>query len=477
MVAKAGRSSPARDVLEHLEVPLRRPFHVLIPFALIVAGAVTASYVLPKRYESSTLILVESQKVPESVVPRLASESSKQRLTNVRQEILSRTRLETVITELNPYPHRMGRAPMSDIIEGMRDAISINLRGNDAFTVEFVHSDPTKAMQVANRLATLFIDETAKGREEQVEGASDFITTQLEEARQELEKREEALRRYKEQHMGALPEQMAPNLATLQRLQLEQQSLSESLRAAEDRATLLQRGLQDQRGGTGAASADPAVELGQLRAQLASLQSRYTDEHPDVKALVARVTRLEKSMADAGSQSGSGTSGVPSGSSQIAQAQLEVNALKAKQRDLERRIADFQARVELAPRSEQDLAVLTRDYEKLKDNYLALLKRRLDAQMAEKLEKRWKTEHFKMLDPAHLPERPIFPNRLLFLLGGLVVGLGAGIGCAFIAELLDHSVKSLKDLETAFPVPVLAQIPHITPPKAVLGSTAADDRG
>ena len=463
MVAKANRSVPARDLLEYLELPLRRPFHVLIPFLLMVAAAVTASYLLPKRYESSTLILVESQKVPEAVVPRLATETSKQRLVNVRQEILSRTRLETVIKEIDPYPAAMGRRPMSDIVEGMRDAISVNLRGNDAFTVEFVHSDPQKAMLVANRLATLFIDETAKDRSEQVEGASDFITTQLEEARQELEKREEALRKYKEQHMGALPEQMAPNLATLQRLQLEQQSLRESLRAAEDRASLVERGLQDPR--PGAVATDPATELSQLRTQLAALRSRYTDEHPDVKSLQARITRLEKTLAEAGDAS-SGSGGPSTTRSQMARAQMEVDALKAKQRDLERRIADIQSRVEFAPRTEQDLAVLTRDYEKLKDNYLALLKRRLDAQMAEKLEKRWKTEHFKILDPAHLPERPIFPNKLLFLLGGLAVGLVAGVGCAFGAELLDHSVKNLKELETGFPVPVLAQIPHIAPLKA-----------
>jgi uncharacterized protein involved in exopolysaccharide biosynthesis len=117
--------------------------------------------------------------------------------------------------------------------------------------------------------------------------------------------------------------------------------------------------------------------------------------------------------------------------------------------------------VDLAPRTEQELATLTRDFQKLNENYLALLNKKLDAQMAQKLEERWKGERFRILDPAYLPEQPVSPNRLAFALGGLVAGLAAGLLLAGGAELLDRSVKTARQLQDAIPYPVIAIITHI----------------
>src|SRR5262249_16856986 len=146
--------------------------------------------------------------------------------------------------------------------------------------------DPRMAQKVANRLAQLFIEETVQSRKQQVGEAYQFIESELEDAKRELEKREEALRRYKEEHMGTLPEQRTATPSTLQRLQLEQQAVSESLRAAMDRVVTLESG------GAARSSpglADPRAELNTLRAHLSTLRTRYTDEHPDVRALLIQI--------------------------------------------------------------------------------------------------------------------------------------------------------------------------------------------
>ena len=70
---------PRREVLEYVEVPFRRPFHFLIPLVLIVGAAVLMSFMLPKKYRSGSLILVEQEPVPESFVPRLAGGSDRNR--------------------------------------------------------------------------------------------------------------------------------------------------------------------------------------------------------------------------------------------------------------------------------------------------------------------------------------------------------------------------------------------------------------
>ena len=449
-------NEPAADrpsILEYLQIPLRRPWHVVIPFVAVTLLAVGFSLTITKTYTSSTLILVESDKVPQSFMNEGTRDAaaSRPRLQTIRQEILSRTRLERILEELNPYPERAGRAPLTAIVEGMRQAIAINVKGNDSFTLEYTHRDPKIAQSVTARLATLFIEESSQARKTQVEVTGEFIESQLAEARQKLEEKEKALRQYKESRMGRLPEQTGANLAILQRLQLEQQSVSDSLRSARERVMLVERGLSASAGG--AAANDPASELAAARSELTALRARYTDEHPDVKAAQSRVARLEKQVG-ARTQS-------DQGDAQLEQARAEVRHLEGKLADVDRRIAMFQGRVEDTPRTEQELATLTRDYQQLNQNYLDLLRKKMDAQMAERLQVQWKTDNFRILDPAFLPERPVSPNRWLFLWAGMVAGLVAGLGASVVAEMMDPTIKSLREVEALLPFPVLAALPHL----------------
>ena len=228
-----------RELQRLAEAPLRRPWLVVVPFVLSVVAAVAASFLLPPRYRSSTLILVAPEQMPANFVPQMSTERVARRLQTLRQEVQSRTRLETVAREFDPYG-LLGKKPLIDTIERMRDAITVSVKGNDAFTIEFEHQDPKMAMLVADRLTTLFMEEVVGSRERQVSTAYEFIEKQLQDARQQLEEKEEALRQYKEQHMGQLPEQVQANLSTLQRLQLEQQTVADSLRKATDAQLLLE---------------------------------------------------------------------------------------------------------------------------------------------------------------------------------------------------------------------------------------------
>jgi polysaccharide chain length determinant protein (PEP-CTERM system associated) len=440
-----------REVLEYLELPLWRPWWVVVPFLACLAIALLAAATVSPKFRSTTLILVESQKVPDSFVKQMATEKASQRLQTLKQEVLSRTRLEKIAEELDPYGSNT-RRPMGEVVSDMRAATEIRVRGEDAFTIEYVHSNPEMAQKVTARLADLFIDETAKAREKQVKEAYDFIDNQLADARKELERREAALRQYKETHMGTLPEQSNANLATLQRLQAEQQGLSEQLRAATERLTLLQSGMAK----TGPVDS-AATELAQLRVQLEALRSRYTEAHPDVKALRARIASLESSLASKTEPRSLTLEG------QIQEAQAEITRLREQRDDVSRSIRTMQARVEMAPRTEQELAELTRDYDKLNENYLSLLNKRMDAQMAARLEERWKGEQFRVLDPADLPDRPYYPNPFVFLAGGAIVGLLLGLGLALVVDYLDHSIRSENELEELLPFPLLASVAHVDP--------------
>ncbi len=451
--AKSASSGP-RDVMEYLELPLRRPFLFTIPLVIVVGAAVAASFLLPKRYKSSTLILVESDPVPESFVPKVSTERAGRRLQTLKQEVFSRTRLAMVAKELDPYG-AMVTDGVAGTVERMGKALAVTLKSNDAFGIEFTHSDPRMAQKVANRVTQLFIEQAIEMRKAQVNDAYQFIESELDEARRQVEKREEALRVYKEEHMGTLPEQLNSNLATLQRLQIEYQAVSDSLRSAMDRVVMVESSTVVK----GTPSADPRLELRQLKGDLASMRVRYTDEHPDVRSLQGRIDSLEKAIAAAG------LAASPPERPQAIQERLEVRDLTEKRSQLEGKIAALQSRVDKTPKTEQELSTLTRDYDKLNENYLTLLKKKMDAQMAAKLEQRWQGDRFRVLDPANLPESPSFPQPWTFIIAGVVTGLLAGMGTCFVADFLDQSVRNVRELEQLLPYPVLAVLPFIVPEK------------
>lgn len=470
------RTSPAADAdylddadsapvnwSHYLHAPLRRPFMVLVPWVAVLLLSIIVFFVLPKRYKSSTLILVESEKVPESFVPKMATEDTSRRLDNLWPEILSRTRLERVLEDTHPYPDIDSK---TRAVEKMMGATRVFLRGSDSFAIEFVHTNPQKAQEVTDRIARLFIEETMKSREQQVEGAVDFLVTQVNDSRQALEKKDEKLRQYKEAHMGRLPEQLQTNLATMGMLQGELRSVEEGLFFAREKRDALARGNGRSSGGTTGGVPTAPDELEELRRQLASLSARYTDDHPDMQSLRSRIARLEERRAAlrAALQDADATATEPlalAAREQYETATLEVKRLEDRRADLERRLSAIRSRVEETPRTEQELANLKRDYDNLNENYVALLNKQLEAQMAGRLERRWKGEHFRMLDPANLPERPYFPNPLIIIGLGVIVGLLSGLGISLVAEFLDPSIKDASDLETMLTHPVLARIPHL----------------
>jgi polysaccharide chain length determinant protein (PEP-CTERM system associated) len=439
---------------------------VLVPWAGVFLLSIVALYVLPKKYMSSALVLVESEKVPESFIAKVATRDPSQRLEAVRPEILSRTRLERVLDETQPYPG-LGR---TQAVEKMRSAIFISLSGNDGFNIQFYHRDPLKAQEVTNRLARLFIDETVKSREQQVEGAVDFLVTQVKDARTELEGKDAAVRRYKEEHMGKLPSQLETNVATMQMLQREMQTVEESLLFAHEKQEALARGV-----GRSSAAALPATaaapgtaELADLNRQLVALRSRYSDEHPDVESMRSRILRLEARLAEARQADGPAATRQADADpsllvtrEQLERANLEIKNLENRRADLQSKVAAIRANLEETPRTEQGLAILTRDYDKLNDNYKALLSKQLDAQMSGRLEQRWKGDRFRMLDPASLPEKPIFPKPPIFIGLGVILGLIVGLGAALGAEYLDPTVKDSEVLQAVQGYPVLASIPHL----------------
>ena len=479
MAKPVTRQSP----LHYLEVLSRRRWWVVIPAVLI--GAMTISLVmwLPPSYRSTTLIMVEAQKVPEAFVRTTVTTPIEDRLRAISQQILSRTRLERVIEKYSLYRVEGERAQevplMLDLVERLKGSIEIQVpRGRNpgaTISISYSGNDPRTVMDVTSELASLFIEENLRVREAQAEGTSEFLENELQQAKAQLEAQEEQLRAFKQRSMGELPAQLETNLRTLDRLQNESAALQQSLKAAEDGYAELSRGpsatVHSPDGNPSPSGL--ALRLRTLRNRLVDLRSEYRDEYPDVVSLRKEIARVEADLAAqaaSSSAAAAASSAVPppdlDGVVGLVEQQREIKTIKQRQQTVQTQIREYEKRVDNTPVREQQLSMILRDYENVKGNYHSLLEKRHEAKIAESLERRQKGEIFRILDPADLPVRPYKPNRPLLLLVGMLGGVACGLGLALVREHLDPSIRSEDDLVAATTgLPLLAVVPTVSTPR------------
>lgn len=470
-----------------LQVAWRRKWWITIPSVVIAAAVVVWTQRLPDVYRSDALIMVVPQRVPENIVRSTVSQTVGERLQSISQQILSRTRLERIIEDLGLYAERRKTGIMEDIVEEMRNDIDVQLVKGDTFRVGFSSQDPRVAMRVAERVASLFIDESLRDREVLAEGTNQFLEAQLEEARRLLIDNEKKLEEYRRQHAGQLPGQLEANMQGLHNTEMQIQTLIDSMNRDKDRRLLLERALADAEAAdsvtapvmplAGAGPKTAAQELAEARAELQALELRLKPEHPDVARGRRRVAELQvRADQEVLTQPISAESAPAMSAAAIRRNRLEE--MKAELANLDRLLIDktqkeqalrtnleiYQRRIEATPTRESELADLTRDYGTLQSAYQSLLAKKQDTQISANLERRQIGEQFRVLDAARLPTRPTSPNRPRLYGLGVAAGFGIGLALAGLLEYLDRTMRSESDVRAALNVMVLATVPLIDLP-------------
>jgi polysaccharide biosynthesis transport protein len=436
---------------------------------------VTGLLLLPDHYKATTTILVDPQKVPEKYVSPTVSSDPAQRLSTITQQVLSSTRLQQIIDELNLYPELRGRKSREEIIETMRQYIAITVKqgsssGLSAFSIEYEGHQADVVATVANKLADSFINWNVRSREQESQDTTDFLNAQLELARENLEDQEKKLSAFKLRHLGEMPDQESANLQVLSQLQGQFQANADELDRLETERTMLLHG-------AGASSAseqgkDPEAaerielqdEQEKLQGQLNELRRRYTDEFPGVTDTAARLKRVTEQIAllTPASQANSVHEDTPI-ALRLEAVEKESNRLNSEQSRITSETAAYRTKVEDEPIREQEMAELNRNYSVSKDHYQSLLDKAFQAKMASDLEQKQEAEHFTVLDLATVPEKPFKPQRRILLPVVLLAAVALSILLAYLRDILRGSPRIERELRAMLPadVPVLTNVPRM----------------
>jgi protein tyrosine kinase modulator len=468
---------------------LRRRW-ILIVVLGVVGGplAYGVSRYLPDRYKSTTLVLVQQPSISREIVNPLDTTDIGQRLASMQQQILSRTRLEPIIRQFGLYGADINHVSMEGLVGRLQKSIEViplkpmdETRARDlpGFSVAVTMDSPRAAQQVCTAVTSMFIEENLRVRQQHSEDTTQFIVQQLADAKAKLDEQDSKLAAFQTRYMGILPDEAKTNLNLLMGLTSQLDAATQALARAQQDKTFAESMLTQQIGAWQAAQSGRSPEtmdqqLAALQVQLASLQSRYTDDYPDVIKTKNDIATLKKKLAENEEQKKQTVPDKTPKSTvepqQVAQLRAQIHnydqviAEKTREQDkIKDQIRVYQERVQSSPAVEQQFKELTRDHQTALDFYNDLLKKRDQSAMATDLEHHQEGEQFRVLDPANLPDKPSFPNRPLFALGGLAGGLGLGLAIAFALEMKDTSMRTERDVEFTLRLPVLAMVPAIEP--------------
>jgi polysaccharide chain length determinant protein (PEP-CTERM system associated) len=428
---------------------------------------------LPPKYRSETVIMIEQQKVPDYLVePNISMSAQQQKLQSTTKQILSRTRLLALIDKFNLYQSNGEARDLDALAEQMRKNIKIDLMETpgmhgqlDAFQVSFSAPDPYLAQKVTTEIASQFINENVQGRRQISEDTTSFLKNELEKARQSLSEQEEKLRVFRTQSFGELPEQLQSNLEIFAGLQKQLQDANDALSRDQQHSIYL-KSLYRQYQVTGAISnpstssgyaGDP--QLATLKAQLAELERRYTDRYPEVVRLKQQIAELEartptnpatgtavnskEIVASMDVREGSPTMQL---SNDLSASEIQIASEKAKIANLENQVKGYQSRLNSTPDRQEQAATVMRDYDQSRTYYESLLSKMMQSEMATELEKERQDDQFRVIDSANLPNRPYFPNRLVFSLAGLVAGAALGLVISFLSGRMNSRLYEEEEL-------------------------------
>ncbi len=455
----------------------------LVPVCAVscCALAILVATQLPKKYKSQTLVLVAKPTVPTDIVKPVVTEDLNQRLASMKQQILSRTRLEPVLDKFDIYREDRKRVHLEDLIDRLREAIEISpvepMAGTQdrtmaGFNVSVTFNNPQTAQQICTEITSMFMEQNARALEQQAVQTTSFLSQQVDEAKAKLDEQDAKLAQFKRQYIGSLPEEEQTNLSLLGALNTQLEANTQALsRAQQDKA--FNESLLSQQEANWKASRrgqNPETAEDQLRVlqdQLTALESRYTAEHPDVIKTKNQINDLKKKMAEEpntddpsrGRHTAAETPQMQQLRATLRQDEINIADLTKRQLQIQEQGRVLEGRVQAVPGVEQNLKELTRNYQSALDFYNELLKKRDNSAMATDLAHQQEGEQFRVLDPPSLPTKPSFPKLVVFAGGGLGGGLVLGVGILYMLMAMDQTLHTDREVELYLKLPVLASLP------------------
>lgn len=509
----------------------------IITASLVFLLAVIIAFLLSPIYRSQSTILIEAQQIPAEYVQSTVTGYVEERLSVIEQRVMSRSKLLEIINRFNLYPDMRDKYTTEEIVAKMREDINrenLSAEVMDprsgrptvatiAFALSYEGKEPSTVQKVANTLASIYLEQNLETREQRASTTTDFLEEERKELKDRITQIEEDISEFKNKYSGALPENTMVNLQAVARLENEINQVDLEIRSLEERKIYLEGQVVDVdplkpiTTTEGEVMMNPTERLKALRLQLISLQSTFSDKHPDVKKLKRQIEELEaqtkftddavekvRRLKDLKGRLATVKGDLGAKHPDVIKLQKEVDLLTQEVEDLQsektsteiaeekpdnpayinlviqiettksmirslkeekletkQKIEGYLAKIEKGPLVEKEYSDMLHELETARQKYSEVMSRLMEARIAQGMEETQRGEKLTIIDPAQMPEKPYKPNRIAIALIGFVLALGAGVGIAAVQEAADTSIKTSGDLSAIAGIPVFSTISKI----------------
>ncbi|WP_133365824.1 GumC family protein [Qipengyuania sediminis] len=434
----------------------QRKWLIIVPLVLAIGAAVATAMLLPKKYESSAVLLVQAPALPREIVGQTVDQVVAQRLESIRQQIINRPALIALIERNQLYASERGKTPLSTIIENMRDAITLVPEtvagaggGSEEKTIAvrlaFVYEDPAKAQAVTQQLMERIVEVDSTNNAEQLTQAVQFLTEQQLDLQRKIALAEGEVAAFNSRYGNVIASgALAPMGGGAAAFDLQISTLEREIADLESQRRVLAT----------SETRDPTLIAAENA--LAAARAIYSETHPDVVRAKARVEQAQQ-IAERN------VARVPAGEidTRIRLARNQIAQLQIAKANENSQTAAVMSQRAAAPGIQQQAAQLQQRVQTLYKQFEETSNRLLSARANERAGEEQLGERLMVVDPPVIPDSPESPNRPLIIAIGTAGGLALGLLLALGAELLLRPIRDPSALTALTGRRPLAIIPQI----------------
>lgn len=484
---------PGFEIQVYLAALRRRLWLILLIFVGGSLLAASVAVLLPPVFKATATILVQAQQIPSTLAQSTITNGTQERLTLIRQQLMTRENLLDVADRLGLYADRPDLSP-TQRAQKFRAATEIRsiplnpgVRGNTqvaSFRISFQSDEAQVAARVANEFVSLILERNLQTRLERATETSSFFETELKRIEGTLENTETRIAEYKRDNETALPETLALRREELAKLKDLEFQIDSEIISLEEEQRIIQAALDRGPVARPQPVAPTNRQLTPAERELAELQSNYriqgsvyAESHPRMRILRNQMEALEGQItvelnAATEEQSADPQSEEPAFTveeslvnaerrQRIVQIERQIGLLKERSADARAREVALAASIARTPDVEKALTGMDRERIDLEAQYAEIVSKLAEAEIGELLEVNRQSERFEVIEQAEVPTRPEKPNRLLILVAGVAASLMAGVGLVIGLELLNKSIRTAGDLERLLETHAFSVVPYI----------------
>ncbi len=400
-----GLLSATQLPIRYVKIFFRRKWLLLIPAVVGIVAGIVVGALLPKVYESYSVVMIEEEKTLNPLISGIAvSADVVSRMRNIREQILGWNSLVQLVERLQLAKDVKSQYDFEKLVLDLRRKISVRMQGPNLIKISFTSPIPTEAKKVVQTVNDIFVEENMKAQNKESSIAIEFLKDQIKVYRRKIREAEIA--------------DMSDKLDGLLVDSTEAHPLVQDYRR---RIVEMERQLQEEEFDVEKAQPIPTASspyANVIKEQIDNALQQVQAEASTAKDLVP----LDKLNPSA------------TGSNEALYQLLLLDKMDT---------------------------TMARDAQVNESIYNMLLQRLETAKITQRLEASKQGTRYTVLDPPRLPLKPVSPNKPLIVFIGVFLGTAAGIGLVLLMEFTDHSILSIDEAKEFLEYPILGGISKI----------------